>query len=223
MGVQPLSPAGRTSQPAPRENSVCDAARAPVSGAFARLPESWYALAMGQLFGCCGSLVWLVAAISGGAARADAVPPPPTECPPGAIGVTGHNGPYCTPMGCSNDAECGDRMGYDKRARTCADVGVCVEERHESSASGWSHGAPITLRVAHAACADDGRCQVGTCERGKHCLLAEEPTPPSPAPQSPAPPTTGSKACGGCDAGASDAAAWLLFAPACLILRRRSR
>lgn len=167
-------------------------------------------------FGLFG-LVWLVAASAGGAARADAVPPPPSDCPPGAIGETGHNGPYCKPKGCTTDAECTDRLGYDKRPRACVPLAICVEERKESSRSGWSHGTPITRRFAHEACDDDGRCEVGSCEKGNHCaIIADEPPATTAAP-------TGvpAKGCGGCDAGGADLAAWLAIA-AGLALRART-
>ncbi|MFO0747096.1 MAG: hypothetical protein U1F43_15755 [Myxococcota bacterium] len=93
------------------------------------------------------SLALSLAAVAG-AARADAVPPPPADCPAGAIGITGHNGPSCTPMACSEDKDCVDAMGFDKRPRTCQELALCVEERHEKSQSGWSHGTDLTLRVA---------------------------------------------------------------------------
>ena len=181
------------------------------------------------LFGLFG-LVWLVAASAGGAARADSVPPPPSDCPPGAIGETGHNGPYCKPKGCTSDAECTDRLGYDKRPRACVPLAICVEERKESSRSGWSHGTPITRRFAHEACDDDGACKVGSCEKGNHCVVTDDEPPALPATH--APPTgattagsTGApaKGCGGCDAGGADLAAWLAIAAGLAIGRRQRR
>lgn len=176
-------------------------------------------------------LAWLVTSYSGGAAHADAVPPPPSDCPPGAIGETGHNGPYCTPKACTTDAECSDRLGYDKRPRTCTPLAICVEARKEPSASGWSHGTPITRRFAHEACGDDGACAVGSCERGHYCVLATDAPPDRSA--TTAPPTTSAptahspvgaapKGCGACDAGSADGAAWLAISAA-LALRLRRR
>ena len=176
-------------------------------------------------------LAWLVTFFPGGAARADAVPPPPNDCPPGAIGETGHNGPYCMPKACSTDAECTDRLGYDKRPRTCAPLAICVETRKEPSASGWSHGTPITRRIAHEICSEDGACRAGSCERGNYCALATDAPPERPAT---APATTStpnapaggvSKGCGACDAGGADLAAGAAIAAGVVVGfgRRRTR
>jgi MYXO-CTERM domain-containing protein len=177
-------------------------------------------------------LAWLVASSSGGAARADSVPPPPTDCPPGAIGQTGHNGPFCTPKACASDAECTARTGNDTRARTCAQLAICVETRKEPNASGWSHGTPITRRFAHEACASDGACALGSCERGRFCVLADDAPPERPATSGPlATSATGantpagavSKGCGACDAGGADGAAWLVIAAGLAVALRRRR
>jgi hypothetical protein len=72
-------------------------------------------------------------------ARGDVVMPPPTNCPPGEVGVTSHGGPRCMkeaprdcPVGwngilggmctlrpCTQDSECGDGQ--------CAEHSVCLE------------------------------------------------------------------------------------------------
>jgi hypothetical protein len=96
------------------------------------------------------SLCLLVARI----AHADAVPPPPHDCPPGKIGITSHGGPECVapapkncPPGwvgvirgacvvqvCSVDVDCG-------AGKKCKDADVCTHEYlqewgEESSAPG---------------------------------------------------------------------------------------
>ncbi len=178
------------------------------------------------------SLAWLATSTADGAARADAVPPPPSDCPPGAIGETGHNGPYCTPKACTTDAECTDRRGYDARPRTCAPLAICVETRKEPSASGWSHGTPITRRFAHEVCASDGACPVGSCERGHYCVLATDAAPERPATSAPptaSTPTANSpvgvvaKGCGSCGAGGADAVAWFAIAAGLAMRLRRRR
>ena len=52
-------------------------------------------------------------------ARADVVGPPPDDCPEGTEGATCHGGPYCSPVECTSDAECGN-------GETCKDKPLCV-------------------------------------------------------------------------------------------------
>jgi hypothetical protein len=52
-------------------------------------------------------------------ARADAVPPPPNDCPAGSQGETCHGSPYCQPAACKTDADC-------TTGQTCAVVSLCI-------------------------------------------------------------------------------------------------
>ncbi|MDI1447561.1 hypothetical protein [Polyangium sp. 6x1] len=52
-------------------------------------------------------------------ARADVVGPPPDDCPEGTVGATCHSAPYCSPVACTSDAECG-------RGETCQDKPLCA-------------------------------------------------------------------------------------------------
>ena len=52
-------------------------------------------------------------------ARADVVGPPPDDCPVGTEGATCHGGPYCSPVECTSDMECGS-------GETCNDLPFCV-------------------------------------------------------------------------------------------------
>jgi len=93
-------------------------------------------------------------------ARADAVPPAPDSCPPGQVGVTGHQGPACVPeapddcapgyhgqvggkcvlAACSSDASCEP----DER---CMQVDTCQEFRElHWSGWGWSAQRPRPAR-----------------------------------------------------------------------------
>ncbi|MBL9104754.1 MAG: hypothetical protein JNL82_27670 [Myxococcales bacterium] len=169
-------------------------------------------------------------ALSASSARADAVMPPPRDCPDGAVGDTGHNGPWCRPTTCNVDGDCagvGERFGGGSApARVCREQGLCVEVRSEKSASGWSHGQPFERTFAHGACGDAAACTApATCEAVKRCVVAAAPTtgaptqppvvgtPPTPAP---APPAAESR----CSAGGTTPAGglWLL---ALVGLRRR--
>ena len=52
-------------------------------------------------------------------ARADAVGPPPADCPAGSFGDSCHGGPFCRPSTCESDAACAG-------GEICQEVKVCV-------------------------------------------------------------------------------------------------
>lgn len=101
-----------------------------------------------------GSLV--VCFASSGSAWADAVPPPPDNCPPGKVPVTDHRGPRCErkaptncPSGwrgvvggtcalhqCTEDAHCGD----DK---VCREVSLCYKQETRYYTYGQNDYAPV--------------------------------------------------------------------------------
>jgi MYXO-CTERM domain-containing protein len=56
-------------------------------------------------------------------AHADAVPPPPRNCPNGSAGETGHIGAYCRPLSCANDSEC---AVYGPEF-SCQPVALCIQ------------------------------------------------------------------------------------------------
>jgi len=123
---------------------------------------------------------FLVAAVALGLAssapraRADAVPPPPKDCPEGTVGITSHGGPECAkappedcPPGyrgvvggkcklafCSSDTQCNE-------GSRCQAVDTCQEFReHHWTGWGWKARQPIP----------------------RTNLLAEPPSPPPPGP-----------------------------------------
>lgn len=89
-----------------------------------------------------------------GLLHADAVPPPPSKCPPGQVGITGHGGPRCVasaptdcPPGwrgvlggtcqvysCQTSAECGP-------GGRCQPTRVCIHEYLQE----WGYGASLAL------------------------------------------------------------------------------
>lgn len=88
-------------------------------------------------------------------AWADAVPPPPDDCPAGTVGVTGHGGPHCEkeapkncPNGwrgqvggncilwlCSADADCGGD------GKVCRQMSLCFEPHQRTSTCGANERA----------------------------------------------------------------------------------
>lgn len=127
---------------------------------------------------CLIALIALV--LHAPAALADAVPPPPTSCPPGASGQTSHNGEWCAPTTCNADADCAH---YEGGKRVCVAQALCVERREEKSASGWSHGQPFTRELAHASCDPKGAaCALGSCVEAKRCVSADAKPEPKPEP-----------------------------------------
>jgi hypothetical protein len=143
-------------------------------------------------------------------ARADAVISPPKNCPPGAIGDTSHNGPWCRPTSCVDDDDCKKELRWnDKRPRVCVDQALCVEQRSEKSRSGWSHGTPFRRAIAHGECAADASCKIGTCERAKRCVVrvnteaqgnanANQPSGDTRPPTDDGATPGGKRGCGGC-------------------------
>jgi hypothetical protein len=99
-------------------------------------------------------------------ARADAVRPPPRNCPAGSHGETGHAGPYCTPSACLTDAEC---VGYP--GQVCSDAPLCVKS---VSYTDWSGQTYTRLEVV-GPCASDGSC----ADPASKCDMTKKCTPPS--------------------------------------------
>jgi dissimilatory sulfite reductase (desulfoviridin) alpha/beta subunit len=101
--------------------------------------------------------------------RADAVPPPPDNCPNGAVGITGHSGTWCEASTCSLGNTCDTRYGDD--ALRCGTQGLCV--RSESYSPGGrrafeDRAVRLTRQVA------DATCRAGeTCADGSRCVVAQ--------------------------------------------------
>jgi MYXO-CTERM domain-containing protein len=133
--------------------------------------------------------IWLGGLSLSPGARADAVPGPPTNCPPGAVGDTSHNGPWCRPTTCASDDDCVKNASYWEKGitRVCREQPLCVETREEKSKSGWTWGKPITRDFALGACGSGASCVApARCETAKRCVVAESDSPgpvglPSPA------------------------------------------
>jgi uncharacterized protein (TIGR03382 family) len=90
-------------------------------------------------------------------ARADVVDEPPSDCPSGTVGRTGHQGPYCAPAPCDDACE-----------GTCEEVGLCLTT-HTST---WSGYEPYTWQEVTKTCDGPGDCTgEDTCDVGPRCVL----------------------------------------------------
>ena len=101
-------------------------------------------------------------------ARADAVGPPPADCPAGSFGDSCHGGPFCRPSTCESDAACAG-------GETCQEVKVCVGGVQCGGGIETLDDPPIPTFVG--LCKDDGTCDgEATCQPLKQCVGAPDPT-----------------------------------------------
>lgn len=121
------------------------------------------------------------------AVRADAVLPPPEDCPPGSIGQSSHNGPFCSVTTCSTDADCEGKCSWRDRDRgrrlRCEDsVPLCIEQREFSN---WRRPQNSQTKnivpVAVGSCDGSRACaSPAVCETTKRCVFQDRPaTPPT--------------------------------------------
>jgi MYXO-CTERM domain-containing protein len=96
------------------------------------------------------------------AARADAIGPPPTDCPPGSTPESSHAGSYCAPAVCDPSCPAGE---------SCAPVRLCVVRDTYRSRGGNDH---MFVAVA-GACDTSGSCAKGTCETLQVCAKDAKP------------------------------------------------
>jgi hypothetical protein len=169
-------------------------------------------------------------------ARADAVPPPPKDCPQGTHGVTGHAGPGCVPDRCPKGAsgtmcqggpccvarQCGGDAGPSCDAKsTCESVRLCVQPR---TTIGWA-ASQHPVKEALATCDQSGACPGGgTCETLMVCVAPPATAAPLATPEAP----SRGKPSGGCQLEAAgsedlDAAAGMALMVGMLAARRRQR
>lgn len=128
-----------------------------------------------------------------GIARADAVPPPPEECPRGTHGTTGHSGAGCVsdhcPAGslgmmCKGAPTCkviecvGDGGGLC--GGKCQQVKACV--RPTTCGGGWQRPTPAFDAVASCSggepCPADSTCKTFMACVGLEDSFSKPPTPP---------------------------------------------
>jgi MYXO-CTERM domain-containing protein len=156
--------------------------------------------------------------------QADVVRGPPTNCPPGSRGDSGHEGPACVVHDCSTDAEC-------KGGKVCRKQSLCTHV-HE-----YGHrrqpGRKFKRTVVTSTCSKPADCKApDTCSTAKRCVPKSVPSSgtakPKPTPttgSTSAPPSSSSK-CATAAPGSRNTAAswlWLLGLVAALRARRRAR
>lgn len=160
-------------------------------------------------------------------AAADALPPPPEDCPPGARGTSSHSGPACLPIPCATDADCRRNQPYGDPPRVCRSTRLCIGEEVRTN---WRRpDASWKVTVARGDCSS--ACPAGTtCQEALRCVpdVAESRKEdiPTQAPEARAPGRRG-RGCQ-CDLaapaeGAPPIGAGLLAAVGALAARRRTR
>lgn len=128
------------------------------------------------------ALVVAALAVTPTIAQADDVPPPPTDCPPGSEGRTGHEGEACVATTCATDADC-------TKGKKCLEQALCV--RVQTGTAG-KRERPFTRTVATRAC-EPGKVPCmgdAKCESAKRCVDPDKrpPAPPTETSSSTAPP-----------------------------------
>lgn len=106
-------------------------------------------------------------------AHADAVPPPPTDCPKGAIGDTSHVGTWCRPTTCTDPDKCRQPFVGSKEKQTfrCEKVGLCIS----TSSAMHPRGSPVIRReIASKTCSSDSDCSgKEKCVTEDRCVVKE--------------------------------------------------
>jgi MYXO-CTERM domain-containing protein len=119
------------------------------------------------------ALSLLLLAAAPAVVAADAIAPPP-ECPPGAHGVSSHDGQWCTPTTCAADADCSRWGASEQDPLVCRPAGLCVATESRSPGGRMPADAPrepYQVQIARAACERDADCADGArCELASRCL-----------------------------------------------------
>lgn len=152
--------------------------------------------------------------LAASSARADALAPPPTNCPEGSYGTTSRRGEHCE-LGTCGD-ECRSTFGNEPLVCSATEIALCVETTSYPAADVQQGPRVVSLpaetwNVVHGPCAADGSCARGRCVRERACV-----------------PPGSSAARGGLCAVHARAAtrgpeAWLAALVATLLLRRSRR
>jgi hypothetical protein len=89
---------------------------------------------------------------------ADVAPPPPTSCPEGSVGATGHCMPYCEALTCQTDGDC-------KGGAVCREIAACVG----SVICGGKFGPGVDAMAYARPTIEDTCLADATCAKGKPC------------------------------------------------------
>ena len=161
----------------------------------------------------------VVVLLVSGAARGDAIPPPPTDCTAGTEGNSGHNCTYCSAKTCTGQSTCAADTTC-QAVKRCVETVTCVNRSGSWPAEHISGSCP------------SGACGTGTCKTLQICM-ASQPDAEIPQLDSKSPQPGGDAAAfqpnRGCkcelDPGKATSAApiWLLVAAAIVLCCRRRR
>ena len=138
---------------------------------------------------------------------ADAIEPPPKDCPSGTEGSSCHGGPFCDPQTCVNDSKC-------KNGNTCQDVQYCVKQIN--CAGGWG-GNPSYRDAVKGLCGANNKCASGSCQALRVCA-----PPGGVGGDGQGGPVERGCTCATAGAGTAGLAAWIMLGLA-LLVRRRGR
>lgn len=153
-------------------------------------PMIWTILALMRI-----AVLLLLVSLAPSRAAADALAPPPTDCPAGSVGQSAQVGTWCEPTECGTaDGQCPQTPFCPGTSWpcshpepwSCSDVISALCVRHETRAEFrrpqlGPQGPPVEREIAIALgpCGQNDACAEGaTCERARRCVHA----PPAPMP-----------------------------------------
>ncbi len=102
--------------------------------------------------------------ISGDDAWADALSPPPDDCPVGTQGEICHGPSHCRARACTDDSGCGGGM-------TCEERALCVDSIN--CGGGW--GPPSMVETITDSCSGSATCERGECRTLRVCVGGASP------------------------------------------------
>ncbi len=107
-------------------------------------------------------LLFLAALLLAPPVLADAIEPPPEDCPRGSEGTSSHAGDWCEPTECDGPDDC--------ELACQPEIGLCIT-REEVSCGGMAIEPCTTTREeAHGRCTTSADCEVGDCEIADRCV-----------------------------------------------------
>ena len=109
---------------------------------------------------------WIALGLIASVARADAIGPPPSSCPPGGVPMSCHGGPYCSPETCASDADCAP-------GTLCRDVSVCVGSVVCAGLVGPGEDLEQYRRFAVEGTCGQGDCSGSRCTVRPLCVPAD--------------------------------------------------
>lgn len=119
------------------------------------------------------ALLWALLGGASSTARADALAPPPDDCPEGSVGDSSRWGTHCEWRPCGD--ACPTSARGEQLACSAREIAMCVETA-SYAAQDVQQGPRMvsmpaeTWNVAHGPCAADGICARGRCVRERACV-----------------------------------------------------